>query len=266
MQETSSFGCHPVECLSRYIQNVRNIDRTSIAYADNLFRHNKHLATKTISQADNFRWCDCGHGQIHEPRGNIPSQRFLHNPNTNILFQIETNPEWFCLLPTCKKRNCYICKSSLICTHLQAIDNKKAIHKLHQKKSAKRVLLDSAKKAEEAQKRALENEAGTMREMLRISKKCPKKGCPNKIERKAGCGHFTCPMCKTEFCWGCKVIWAKGSDGNPKPLHLNGCRIGTTNQVPKIRLDQTGYAPGWDVDKGYDLSLDAGLWLLEGHR
>ena len=67
-------------------------------------------------------------------------------------------------------------------------------------------------------------------------------------------------MCKTEFCWCCKVIWK-----NKKALHLVGCRIGTKSQVEKWRLDQTGYAVGWDRDEGYDLSLDKGLWLVDVH-
>jgi hypothetical protein len=59
----------------------------------------------------------------------------------------------------------------------------------------------------------------------------------------------------TEFCWCCKVIW------KDRALHLVGCKIGTKSQVEKRRLDQTGYAVGWDRDEGYDFSLDKGLWL-----
>ncbi len=63
-------------------------------------------------------------------------------------------------------------------------------------------------------------------------------------------------MCDTEFCWGCKVIWK-----DRKALHLVGCKIGTSTQIEKGDLDQTGYAVDWDKDEGYDLSLDEGLWL-----
>lgn len=110
------------------------------------------------------------------------------------------------------------------------------------------------------QKRLLENEVGTKREIARTTKKCPKAGCCNKIERNDGCGHFTCQMCRTEFCWCCKVIWKAGV-----VLHLIGCKIGTKRQISVGQLDKTGYGVGWDKDDGYDLTLDDGLWLIPGH-
>lgn len=146
------------------------------------------------------------------------------------------------------------------CEHLRTIDAQKTAKKANQKKSASRILSEAAKRAEEAQRRAREDEAGTRREIARTTKKCPKKGCCNKIERNDGCGHFTCKMCATEFCWCCKVIWKDG-----RVLHLVGCRIGTRSQVEKSTLDLSGYAVGWDKDEGYDLSLDNGLWLIGGH-
>ncbi|KAF8847813.1 hypothetical protein BDZ45DRAFT_754513 [Acephala macrosclerotiorum] len=202
--------------------------------------YNKQLALKTIAKDENFRWCACGHGQIHSLG--------------------ESNPEWICL--SCSKRHCYICKeeSSMPCEHLRAIDAQKNMEKTNRKESAARIFSEAAKKAEEAQRQARDNEAGTKREIARTTKKCPKAGCCNKIERNDGCGHFTCKMCLTEFCWCCKVIWK-----NNNVLHLVGCRIGTKSQVEKSKLDQAGYAVGWDRDEGYDLSLDKGLWLLGSH-
>jgi len=130
---------------------------------------------------------------------------------------------------------------------------KKNMHR----ESARRLFTRTSQEAKAALQRALENEAGTKREIARTTKKCPKAGCANKIERNEGCGHFKCSMCKTEFCWACKVIWPAG-----KALHLRGCRIGTKSTIGKEKLDKTGYAVGWDKDAGYDLALDAGLWLI----
>jgi hypothetical protein len=182
-------------------------------------------------------------------------------PSLNSLNRlIESNPEWICL--SCSKRHCYICKdvSSTTCDHLRAIDAQKRTKETNQKKAALRIFSESARKAEETQRRAREDEPGTKREIARTTKKCPKAGCCNRMERDGGCGHFTCKLCKTEFCWCCKVIWKDN-----KALHLVGCRIGTKRQVGKSRLDQTGYARGWDRDEGYDLNLDKGLWLLDSH-
>jgi hypothetical protein len=124
----------------------------------------------------------------------------------------------------------------------------------------------AAREAQEAERRARETDRrarkredeATQQEIARITKKCPKARCGNKIERNEGCGHFTCRKCQTEFCWSCKVIWKGG-----KALHLRGCRIGTTSTIAKEYLDTTGYAVGWDKDRGYDLSLDHGLWLID---
>lgn len=173
----------------------------------------------------------------------------------------ENNPEWNCL--QCSKRHCYICKDqpSDTCDHLRVIDEQKRAKTSNQKKSAFRILSESAKKAEEARRRERQNEAGTEREKARTTKRCPKAGCCNRIERNGGCGHFTCGMCLTEFCWCCKVIWKSSSS----PQHLVGCRIGIKTQLQKSSLDQTGYAVGWDKDEGYDLKLDEGLWLLSAH-
>ncbi|PVH83268.1 hypothetical protein DL98DRAFT_616638 [Cadophora sp. DSE1049] len=136
----------------------------------------------------------------------------------------------------------------------RCIDAKKQIQKNHQKQAAIKAFKASAHKARE-------NETATKREIARTTKKCPKAGCGNKIERNDGCGHFTCKKCSTEFCWCCKVIWK-----NKKVLHLAGCQIGSRSTTSKASLDKTGYAVGWDADLGYDVSLDKGLWLIEGHQ
>ncbi|KAK0123378.1 hypothetical protein ONS96_010369 [Cadophora gregata f. sp. sojae] len=196
--------------------------------------YNKKLALALISKDEKFRWCVCGHGQIHALG--------------------ESNPEWNCL--SCKRRHCYICRdeSSELCEHLRSIDTKRQIQKNQQRQAAIKVFEASAH-------RARENETATKREIARTTKKCPKAGCGNKIERNEGCGHFTCKKCSTEFCWCCKVIWK-----NKQVLHLAGCKIGTKSTTSKASLDRTGYAVGWDTDLGYDVSLDQGLWLIEGHQ
>jgi hypothetical protein len=231
-----------------------------LLYFTNIVSYNKQLALKAISKDEKFRWCSCGHGQIHGPGG-----EYFHNPCSHYtkLTQCYTEkyPEWNCL--QCSKRHCYICKEQSFdtCDHLCVIDEQKRVKTNNQKKLAVRILSESAKKAEEARLRERQNEAGTEKEKARTTKRCPKAGCCNRIERDGGCGHFKCGMCFTEFCWSCKVIWKNSSS----PQHLVGCRIGTKTQLQKSNLNQTGYAVGWDKDEGYDLSLDKGLWLLDGH-
>jgi hypothetical protein len=174
----------------------------------------------------------------------------------------ESNPEWNCLV--CNKRWCYICRddSSGSCNHLKAVDAQKLTTKALQREAAARALSKAAQDAAETQRKRREKEADTKREIARTTKKCPKAGCANPIERNAGCGHFTCKSCGTEFCWSCKVIWK-----NRRAQHLAECRIpGTSSTVAKDSLDLNGYAPGWDKDEGYDLSLDKGVWLITGHR
>jgi hypothetical protein len=178
----------------------------------------------------------------------------------------ESNPEWKCL--SCKERHCFICPeaTSGTCEHLRNIDAQNSSKKMQQKELAQRVFSTAAQKAArekaEAERRAREREeAANQREKARTTKKCPKASCAKRIERNEGCGHMTCHQCKTDFCWSCKVIWKGGN-----ALHVYGCRIGNTRMITRDKLDTTGYASGWDQDRGYDLSLDRGVWLIDTHQ
>ena len=105
-----------------------------------------------------------------------------------------------------------------------------------------------------------ENVPGTLNQISQTTKMCPNAGCRTRIERDKGCAHFKCKNCNTEFCWCCKVIFRCG-----KGLHLDTCRLGTRMVVSRARLDTTGYTVGWDIDKGYNLSLDADLWIPDSY-
>ncbi|KAG4441754.1 hypothetical protein IFR05_002745 [Cadophora sp. M221] len=222
-------------CLDTECKKPLTLDALRMFVSAEVFKiYNKKLALNLMSKNEKFRWCACGHGQVHT--------------------QGERNPEWNCI--SCKQRHCYICRedSSELCQHLRSIDYKKRKQKNQQRQAAIQTFEASAQ-------RARENEAATKLEIARTTKKCPKAGCGNKIERNEGCGHFTCRNCSTDFCWSCKVIWK-----NKRVLHLAGCRIGLRSTTTKASLDKNGYAPGWDQDIGYDISLDKGLWLIEGHQ
>jgi hypothetical protein len=153
-------------------------------------------------------------------------------------------------------RHCYVCKddASGVCEHLRKIDQAKKADKERQKANAKRIF-------KQAKFKAVENEGATIRLMSATTKKCPKEGCAVKIQRKTGCSHFICERCKTHFCWACKVIWK-----NKQALHLNTCKYGTKTTVSMASLDKSDYAPGWDVDQGYDTANDEGLWLPESQQ
>jgi hypothetical protein len=106
-----------------------------------------------------------------------------------------------------------------------------------------------------------ENVPGTLNQIFRTTKMCPKAGCRTRIERDKGCAHFKCKNCDTEFCWCCKVIFRCG-----KGLHLDTCELGTRTGVSRARLDTTDYTVGWDIDDGYDLSLDVDLWIPDSYK
>jgi len=165
----------------------------------------------------------------------------------------ESNPEWTCL--KCKKRHCFICKddTSNSCEHLRKVDRDRQADKVRQRNAAKQFV-------ERRQLAAIENVSATQREIARTTKKCPKRGCDNRIERNSGCGHFKCRKCETEFCWDCKVIWI-----HKKPLHLPNCGIGNKRHIQKADMDLSGYANDWDQDPGYDKSLNVGLYLIDSH-
>ena len=135
-----------------------------------------------------------------------------------------------------------------MCAHLQAVSA--------QRKHTKEQLRSKACKVfEEAATIRLDNAA--LDAVNRITKKCPKAGCGMRIERIEGCAHFRCKNCNVEFCWVCKVIWPQG-----KPLHVDGCRLGTKSRTPRSKLDLSQYASGWDKDEGYDLFLDMDKQLI----
>ncbi|KAF2119767.1 hypothetical protein BDV96DRAFT_353029 [Lophiotrema nucula] len=192
--------------------------------------YSRKLSQKSLGENPKFRWCPCGHGQLHSPG--------------------ESQPEWSCL--KCKKRQCFVCRDT-DCSHLREIDAKKRQDKAALKHTAS-IILTQSKEEREKQKRIREADLATRREQARTSKKCP--SCRAPIQKARGCAHMTCKSCRTDFCWCCKVIWR-----NRQPLHLTGCRVGTQSTVDRQDLDTSRYAGGWDKDAGYDASNDGELWL-----
>eukprot|EP00808_Paulinella_micropora_P019371 g19790.t1 len=54
------------------------------------------------------------------------------------------------------------------------------------------------------------------------TKPCPKCGVP--IEKKSGCNHMKCPMCKCSFCWLClQEIEDTPTPSHYKPYNIGGC-------------------------------------------
>jgi hypothetical protein len=165
----------------------------------------------------------------------------------------------------CKKRHCFICPGEIeLCSHLQAIDDLERHTKAQKRQAAiqtfafSKTLQEMSRKRQETQRQA-EAARATKATMARTTKKCPKAGCGNMIEREGGCAHFKCKgkmpnVCNTNFCWECKVIWPGGT-----ALHLTTCHSKSTNKKRKENLDTTSYAIGWDKDPGYDFTLDADL-------
>ncbi|ORY11830.1 hypothetical protein BCR34DRAFT_564736 [Clohesyomyces aquaticus] len=192
----------------------------------------RKMTQKKLAEKPNFRWCSCGHGQLHSAG--------------------ESNPEWICL--SCKKRHCFICRETA-CTHLQQLDTQKKKDKATMKHAASQHFLKT-KEERDKQRKLREMDAETKKEEARISKKCPNAACRIRMYKDGGCAHMTCKKCGANFCWSCKVMWKNGT-----ALHLNTCVVGTTTTVMKVNLDTGGYGEGWDVDPGYDNSLDGRLWL-----
>jgi hypothetical protein len=174
----------------------------------------------------------------------------------------EASPEWICT--TCSKRHCFICRdtSTGTCQHLQAIDAANRANREHQRRAARATL--------EARQRALlDGTAETEAQKIRITKRCPKAGCGNRIERAGGCNHMQCDGmygCGTHFCWVCKVIWLENGS---RRQHLDTCdpRLGSVaTRIPRAKLDAEAeeglYAGEWDADPGYDFSLDSDASLF----
>ncbi|KAL1891277.1 hypothetical protein Sste5346_007736 [Sporothrix stenoceras] len=236
--------------------------------ADSLRLYDKKLAFIIMSRNPNFRWCRCGHGQIHATG--------------------ESQPEWTCT--ACNTRHCFICQdaeSGFVCEHLRCIDNERALQRLREEHERSRGTSDEMQRQRQlAQQAALqlaiqarENTRGTQIVIATTAKRCPRLGCRVPIQRDEGCGHMTCRRCGTEFCWACKVIWraplqtapgassfANAARGGPSatvllPLHLPTCQLATNRTISRRRLNLTQYATGWDVDQGYDQELDNDLWL-----
>jgi hypothetical protein len=183
------------------------------------------------------------------------SSRYVYPAQTHVL--PETKPEWKCVM--CKKRHCFICPSEIeLCSHLRTIEELERQTKAQKKQAAIHAFAFS-KKRQETQRKA-EAAKATKATVARTTKKCPKAGCGNMIERKGGCSHFRCPegkppnVCNTHFCWECKVIRPGGA-----AIHLTTCSSQSLNKKKKEDLDTTGYAADWDKDPGYDFALDADL-------
>ncbi len=158
-------------------------------------------------------------------------------------------------------------RGTIACEHLRAIDRE---NQAHQRSLAQQAVQELAIEARE-------NTAGTKTLIANTSKRCPRYGCRIPIHRDGGCGHMTCRNCRTEFCWSCKVIWMMGAppgdDGtaipDPKvltPLHLTTCGLALNTTIERSALQTIGYAHMWDVDEGFDTSLDEGLWIVGSHQ
>ncbi len=105
-------------------------------------------------------------------------------------------------------------------------------------------------------RRRRDKEDETLEVIARTTKMCPAANCGNRIMRNGGCAHFKCGSCGIEFCWCCKVIFP-----GRMPRHLNTCVLKPRSTVRKSDLPTEDFAPGWDVDQGYDMSLDGGLFM-----
>ncbi len=60
-----SFGQIVPQMFSKCIVNLLVLS----SFTNNNLSYNKQLALKAISKDEKFRWCTCGHGQIHGPGG-----------------------------------------------------------------------------------------------------------------------------------------------------------------------------------------------------
>ncbi|KAK3988850.1 hypothetical protein QBC44DRAFT_382023 [Cladorrhinum sp. PSN332] len=185
--------------------------------------YGKKLALLLATQTPNFQWCRCGRAaQIGDD-----------------------SPVWRCTNNKCGHLNCRTCGDMALdnCSHMRAFDE------TMRKKWDK--MRDSAKQAVERKRIELrEKKKATEELMAKITKLCPKKYCGIRIERKSGCAHMTCPSCRSEFCWACKVIWVQGI------RHLDTCPMARVRKIGLSQLDKRHYADGWQDDGRYDTSRD----------
>ncbi|CAK7230418.1 hypothetical protein SBRCBS47491_007577 [Sporothrix bragantina] len=239
--------------------------------AASLRLYDKKLAFAAMARNPSFRWCRCGHGQLHEA-GN-------------------EQPEWTC--GKCQARHCFICQDDEIdvegrvCTHLRQAQQARAIVEIRDAYERARLTSETMARDREAAQNAVgrlavqlrENTRGTQMVIAGTTKRCPRLGCKAPIQRDEGCGHMTCRRCRTEFCWACKVIWkvpagtvwgaAAGHvscTGTLLPLHLTTCKLASERTIERRHLNTALYASRWDQDLGYDESLDVDVWLQENQQ
>lgn len=205
------------------------------------------MTQKSLSENPKFRWCSCGHGQIHALGGTYAEKTNLYAMLTS---RVEQSPAWRCL--SCGKQNCFICREA-DCDHLRDVEakNKQAM------KHMASALFSKSKEERQAQRQLRAADAATKEEEARTCKRCPWGACRAPIQKDPnGCAHMTCEKCRTQFCWCCKVIWRNGV-----PQHLTGCVVSGSRAVARTQLNMTGYAEGWDKDEGYDPANDGRRWL-----
>ncbi|CAK7226118.1 hypothetical protein SCUCBS95973_006091 [Sporothrix curviconia] len=239
--------------------------------AASLRLYDKKLAFAAMASNPNFRWCRCGHGQLHEA-GN-------------------EQPQWTC--GQCQAWHCFVCQDDEedaeggLCEHLRRAQLARALAAVRNEHERTRLTSETAVQQRQAAQNAVDRLAAQMRENTRstqlviasTTKRCPRLGCRAPIQRDEGCGHMTCRRCRTEFCWACKVIWkvaagtVQGAEadhvsciGTLSPLHLTTCKLASQRTIERRRLNKALYAHRWDEDRGYDESLDVDLWLPEDHQ
>ncbi|EPE03719.1 zinc ring finger domain containing protein [Ophiostoma piceae UAMH 11346] len=265
----SELACPDTECRKPF---TRELIRRLVS-KDHLRLYDKKLAFVAMAKNERFRWCRCGHGQIHD----------AGNPS----------PEWRCI--SCKVRYCFICRTededvivspttgageAPRCDHLRKLDRERDIKIVLEGRNRDEHLAEERRRAINVADRIIyakrENTEGTKVIIALISKKCPRLGCRVPLERiGGGCAHMTCVHCQTEFCWSCKVMWKVGAFGTAaastvSPLHLTTCSLAQQYHSSKTttKADLAGkdsYAVGWDEDAGYDKANDRDLWFAVGH-
>ncbi|KAF2217014.1 hypothetical protein CERZMDRAFT_93075 [Cercospora zeae-maydis SCOH1-5] len=105
--------------------------------------------------------------------------------------------------PTCKARYCFSCNAPM-----------------HEDMSCEEFLSKRKREDEKAEEETLASKT-----LEKHSKECPK--CKARLQKNGGCDHFTCKLCKHEFCWLCLAPY-QGPDGisgaRGNSAHDESCR------------------------------------------
>ncbi|KAK3717601.1 hypothetical protein LTR37_005667 [Vermiconidia calcicola] len=181
------YGVHCPQC--KAIMGNVNV---KIAATKKVYERFEELERKHIGDATpDWRWClnpTCKAGQVHESKAiDVPPfKRQKRGSFFRRSVPVPTAEPDICTCNECGAKACVTCDRPW-----------------HDGETCSQYQLRIKDRMEEEDK--------ALREIRKVTKKCPK--CQKPIQKNGGCPSMHCSQCSTNFCWNCETVFA-----------LNGCK------------------------------------------